>query len=335
MIEKKLISRSGRSARRVAVGSFLMVAGFFTGSVSASTIPDHILIEKMHHCMPTRDMGPSYVIYDQTTNVLSGWSHIYEDPDSFPGLTFDPEQYRVDSTNVSNDNQCWNLNVYNAILVKKYADWDRQHATGLVSDFSDEGVKFGDIKDVVLEIKLNSEKISIPDKMSYLSAYGSYTDIDNLLEMDHGKVNLGITVYGEDDPDQSIETFQGMINLELDQREFSDRWLRIVIPVESFWYFVQKNYANTEKDLKDYLGSHVVGLRINPETHNTKVLRNYISDTFSESIPESYKEEGVSIRKLSVRLKGEDGYWWGNNPNYSGFGHGHGHGFSFGSQADE
>jgi hypothetical protein len=239
----------------------------------------------------------------------------------------------VDSTNVSNDNQCWNLSVYNAILVKKYANWDRQHATGLVSDFSDEGVTFGDIKDVILEIKLNSEQTYIPEKMSYLSTYGSYTDVGNLLEMDHGKVNLGITVYGEDDPDQSIETFQGMINLELDQREFSDRWLRIVIPVESFWYFIQKNYENTEKVLKDFLGSHVVGLRINPETHNTKVLRNYIPDTFSESIPETYKEEGVSIRKLSVRLKETAPYWWGDNPLYSG--HAHGYRFSHESQADE
>lgn len=304
----------------LAFGTIFMGAAAVSTSVTASQIPDHIVIEKQppFFCLSWPEIGPAHIIFDQHTNVLGGWSHIYDDPDSFPGLRRDPGAYRIDSTNVSRDAWCPQSNVYKAILVKKYADWDRQHANGLVSTFEEKEITFGGLKDIVLDLKINSRQTYIPSKMDYLSTYGSYTDINNLLEMDQGMINLGITLYGENDADQSIETFQGMINLELNQYEYSNQWLHIVIPAESLWYFVQKDYANTEKDPADYLTNKIIGLRITPETHNTKVLRNYIPDAFNDSIPESYKELGVSIRKLAVRLKEDNQFWWGENPLYSG-----------------
>jgi hypothetical protein len=39
--------------------------------------------------------------------------------------------------------------------------------------------------------------------------------------------------------------------------------------------------------------------------------RTYIPESHNDSITESYKEMGFSIRKLSVRLKEEGAYWWG------------------------
>jgi hypothetical protein len=315
----KKLKRSKASvlSKSIFVSSMLLCAVGPSTVFSVPLVPDHILVEKQFYCWSAPEIGPSHVIYDQYTNKLGGWSHIVNNPDDFSGLTFDADAYGIDDTNVTTDAMCQNLNVYKAILVKKYADWDRQHASGLVSTFDNEELAFGDIKDIVLEIKIDSDRTNIPGKASYLSTYSSYTETSNLLEMDHGMVNLGITLYGENDNDQSIETFQGMVNLELNQYESADQWLRIVIPAESLNYFVQKNYSNTETDLTEHLTDKIVGIRINPETYNTKVLRNYISDSFDDSVPESYKELGISIRQMSVRLAEKSQYWWGENPSYS------------------
>jgi hypothetical protein len=303
-------------AKSILISSTLLCAIGQNTALSASMIPDHIVIEKMTHCYAAPEIGPSHVIFDQHTNKLGGWSHIIKYPDDFSGLTFDSNAYRIDSSNVITDNICQSLSVYETILVKKYADWDKQHANGLLSTFDNEDITLGDIKDIVIELKINSEKINIPDKQSYLSAYSPYTDTSNLLEMDQGMVNLGITLYGEHDADQSIETFNGMINLELNQYESADHWLRIVIPAESLNYFLQKDYTNTETDPTVHLADKIVGIRLNPETRNTKVLRNYIQDDFTDSIPESYKEIGISIRQMSVRLNEDNQFWWGDNPLY-------------------
>jgi hypothetical protein len=315
-MKNKMLFTASILAKSILISSTLLCAIGPNTALSVSLIPDHIVIEKMTHCNVAPEIGPSHVIFNQYTNKLDGWSHIVEYPDDFPGLTFDSDAYRIDSSNVITDNICQSLSVYDAILVKKYADWDKQHTNGLLSTFDNEDLTFGDIKDIVIELKINSEKTNIPDKQSYLSTYSPYTDTSNLLEMDQGMVNLGITLYGENDADQSIETFNGMINLELNQYESADRWLRIVIPAESLNYFLQKDYTNTETDPTVHLADKLVGIRINPETRNTKVLRNYIQDDFTDSIPESYKEIGISIRQMSVRLNEDNQFWWGDNPLY-------------------
>jgi hypothetical protein len=300
-------------AKQILVSSAVLCAAGLNTAYSASMVPDHIVIEKMSCGQATLEIGPTHVIFDGATNNFGGWSHIADNPDAFKGLMQGSDAYKIGDSNVEKDADCGDINVYNAILVKKYADWDRQHANGLLSTFDNEDLKFSDVKDIVLELKINSNKTHIPDKVTYLANYSQYTEESNLLEMDHGMVNLGITLYGENDEDQSVETFQGMINLEINQHESADGWLRVVIPAESLNYFVQKDYANTETDLAEHLADKIVGIRINPETRNTKVLRNYVKDAFDESTPESYKEIGISIRQMNVRLKSGKMAWWGEN----------------------
>ncbi|MEJ2444360.1 MAG: hypothetical protein P8Y42_13035 [Exilibacterium sp.] len=259
-------------------------------------------VEIINSCELTPEESQAFVLFDQNSNSLYGWSHIVDNPDNFPGLKQQTDLYRVDSESVTTDNECANIRVFKTVLVKKYDDWDQQHATGLDTRFPEQGITFADVKEIVLEVKINSEQTFIPSLEEYLSTYKPYTGFDELLEMDRGKVNLGVTIFEENADDQNIETFQGSTFLELNQKELADQWLRVVIPAQSLSYFVQLNYENTEKDLADYLSNNVVGIRINPETGNGRVLRNYISDTFDENVPEMYKEMGISIRKVAIRL---------------------------------
>ncbi len=286
---------------RLATVSLLFLCSMNTTTTLAQCSID-ASVEIINSCELTPEESQAFVLFDQNSNSLFGWSHIVDNPDNFPGLKQQTDLYRVDSESVTTDNECANIRVFKTVLVKKYDDWDQQHATGLDTRFPEQGITFADVKEIVLEVKINSEQTFIPSLEEYLSTYKPYTGFDELLEMDRGKVNLGVTIFEENADDQNIETFQGSTFLELNQKELADQWLRVVIPAQSLSYFVQLNYENTEKDLADYLSNNVVGIRINPETGNGRVLRNYISDTFDENVPKMYKEMGISIRKVAIRL---------------------------------
>ncbi|MEJ2418067.1 MAG: hypothetical protein P8Y45_14295 [Exilibacterium sp.] len=286
---------------RLATVSLLFLCSMNTTTTLAQCSID-ASVEIINSCELTPEESQAFVLFDQNSNSLYGWSHIVDNPDNFPGLKQQTDLYRVDGESVTTDNECANIRVFKTVLVKKYDDWDQQHATGLDTRFPEQGITFADVKEIVLEVKINSEQTFIPSLEEYLSTYKPYTGFDELLEMDRGKVNLGVTIFEENADDQNIETFQGSTFLELNQKELADQWLRVVIPAQSLSYFVQLNYENTEKELADYLSNNVVGIRINPETGNGRVLRNYISDTFDENVPEMYKEMGISIRKVAIRL---------------------------------
>ncbi|AJQ96258.1 hypothetical Protein YC6258_04224 [Gynuella sunshinyii YC6258] len=280
-----------------------------------------VYIEQLSSCEEIQEPAlSSFMIFDQSVDHLTNddshwikdkymtqsWSKVYDTwEESEPNVfKFMKDDYSVKLDSLEQDDQCDNLQVMKTILVKKYADWDSQHMSGLEFRFPAANLKFGDLKDIVLEAKINSSQTFIPSREDYLNTYSSYTSTANLEAMDQGKINFGVTLFGENSDDQSIETFHGAITLELDQDTVADQWLRIVIPANSLSYFMQKDWGNTDKDPKDYADFALVGFRINPETHTNQVLRNFITDTFDSSVPEMYKEEGLSVRKVAIRANG-------------------------------
>ncbi|WP_428240106.1 hypothetical protein [Gynuella sp.] len=296
--------------------------GSDTSNDNSDNSSSPVYIEQLSSCVETQEPAlSSLMIFDQSVDHLTNddshwikdkymtqsWSKVYNawDASSANVFKFMKDDYSVKLDSLVQDDQCDNLQVMKTILVKKYADWDSQHMSGLEFRFPAANLKFGDLKDIVLETKINSDQTAIPSREDYLNTYSSYTSTANLEAMDQGKINLGVTLFGENSDDQSIETFHGAITLELDQDNVADQWLRIVIPADSLSYFVQKDWGNTDKDPKDYADYALVGFRINPETHTNQVLRSFITDAFDSSVPEMYKEEGLSVRKVAIRANSE------------------------------
>ena len=248
--------------------------------------------------------------WDEGRFETRSWSSIYDNWDATSAMTFhsSKDDYNVKLASVQADNECPDLKVMKTVLVKKYANWSGQHMSGLDYRFPAADLTFGDLRDVTLELKINSETTSIPAHEDVVNAYKEFVDEATLEALDQSKYNLTILLFGEAFDDQSKETLIGSLTLDLDQNSetLKDQWLRITIPANSLNYVTQLDWANTDRSLEDYLATNLVGFKIHPETLNTKVIRNYNNvDDFETKVPEMYKEMGVSIRKAVFHLNGE------------------------------
>ena len=242
-------------------------------------------------------------LFDSQTNRLYGWNHIIDGAKEFDGLQLAAADYKVSAANGQIDPACANNTVFQVILVKKYADWDRQHLNGIEPQFLYEGITFGQVESIVLDLKIDSQMSSLLTSPELETFYGEYLTQEQLAEWDTGKVNLGITLFEKGFDNQSTPSFTGTIIVEIDPKQYADQWVRITIPAENLTYFEEMNYSPTPANLADFANNTILGLRINPETKNGLVIRSYLQDEFDDTVPEHFKEIALTIAKVDILLK--------------------------------
>ncbi len=199
------------------------------------------------------------------------------------------------NTSAAVNNSCNGVDTINIVLVKKVADWDRQHANGFERSILSYGYKFGDIENLVLDLKINSTKTNIPSASTLKTTYASYVSAATVDAMDAGKVNIGITLHDGGN-------LNAAIIVELDQNTLKDKWVRVTIPVKNLTFYSEVNYVRTNKTLADL--SNVVikrGLFVG-ETRTGAVLRGNINP-WNASVPETFKEADISFKKIEFQLK--------------------------------
>jgi len=237
-----------------------------------------------------------YTVFSSSTQALGGWSHIEknESNDEYKSLPLNQEKYQIGPDKLTADPLCTGLKNQNAILVVKLSDWTRQHSNGLESNFTDIGLRFSDLDSVAIELRVNSANTRIESRESLKTLYSKYLTDDELVRLDQGKVNLGVSL------DNSGKSFNAEIFLEVDQAIYADKWVRILLPIEEFDLFTQRAYQREGASLEQYGESLVDGIRINPETSQGNQLRNLLGDSWSESIPETFKQMSLSIRRIDL-----------------------------------
>jgi hypothetical protein len=261
-------------------------------------------IEKIQDCgTQEANNQAKLTLFDHQNNRLYGWSHIMDGPKEFDGLKLTAADYKVSAANSQTDPTCNNNTIFQTVLVKKYADWDRQHLNGIEPQFLYEGITFGQVESIVLELKVNSAASSFLTSAELKTLYGGYLTDEQLAAWDTGKVNLGITLFEKGFDNQSTPSFTGAIIIEIDPEKYADQWLRLTIPAANLTYFEEMNYAPTPANLDDFAGNTILGLRINPETKNGSVIRSYLQDDFDDTVPENFKEMALSFAKVEIVLK--------------------------------
>jgi hypothetical protein len=148
---------------------------------------------------------------------------------------------------------------------------------------------------LVLDIRIDSRNTHIPSPLQLKKTYANNAPLSAIDELDAGKVNLGITLNGEDN-------LLASAIVEVDQQTLSDQWLRITIPVKTMTFYQEVNYQRTHKEYVDLADHLITTLLIVSETHSGSVLRKRI-EMWNSSIPESFKETGIAFRKIEFRLK--------------------------------
>lgn len=245
---------------------------------------------------------------------LTGWSHVAANAGGeFDGLAMETDSalYAIPGP-VAADSTCGSAETMRAVLVKKYGNWDHQHANGLEPSLTMQNKTFSDVDSIVLEFKINSDNTVLPSA-EYLTAQYDQLTATEIGQLDSGKVNLAISIIG---PRTEMDHAEGDIvgqaerYIEIDPVNF-DQWLRVTIPFESMNFYSMDDYVKTLSDLSALASTPVDVLQINPEIYGNRrspsdlgtfgnVVRNFDSTDYS---PEVFKEIDITIKKVEVNWK--------------------------------
>ncbi|REH01083.1 hypothetical protein [Flavobacterium aquicola] len=226
---------------------------------------------------------------------FSGWNHtINGSATEWTNLKLEGSNYSFNS-NAKANNSCNNVSTLDIILLKKIADWNHQHSNGFECNILSKGYKFGDIKSLVFDLKINTAKTRIPTVENIKKMYVNYVNDSIVDALDEGKVNIGITL-GDN------TNFNGSIIFQLDQAVLGDKWVRVTIPMDKLLFYQEINYKKTVKKQADLNNIVVNRMLIVGETKSGAVLRRNISP-WNDSIPEIFKEMDVSFKKIELQLK--------------------------------
>jgi len=234
---------------------------------------------------------------DQNLSSLnfSGWNHTTNGSDTeWTNLKLPASNYNF-NTSAKANGSCNNVSTLDMVLLKKIANWDHQHSNGFECNILAKGYKFGDIKSLVFNLKINTAKTHIPTVENIKKAYATYVNESVVDAMDDGKVNIGVTLGDNTNLNASI-IFQ------LDQATIGDKWVRVTIPMDKLSYYQEINYKQTIKTQADLSNVVVNRMLIVGETKSGAVLRSNIN-LWDVKIPEIFKEMDVSFKKIELQLK--------------------------------
>jgi len=226
---------------------------------------------------------------------FSGWNHSTNDNvTEWVNLKLAGSNYNFNS-NTKKDSTCENAYTFEMILLKKIANWDHQHSNGFECNILAKGYKFGDIENLVFDLKINSSKTKIPSVESLKNTYASYVNDVIVDALDDGKVNIGITLGDNTNLNASIV-------IQLDQEILSDKWVRVTIPMNKLSFYQEINYNQTAKMQEDLSNVVINRLLVVGETKSGAVLRKNIIP-WNSNIPETFKEMDLSFKKIEFQLK--------------------------------
>jgi hypothetical protein len=235
-----------------------------------------------------------------TTNgdwTWNAWTNTNGTPSAWVNTQFasNLSTYSVPSSGKANSS-CNNVDTADMLLVKKYADWDQQHANGF-DTLSMKNMTFGKVAFIVMDIKVNSARTSLLTQDALVAKYSSYTSEANLRAYDKGYVNLGFTLIGQD---TSLTAFD---IIEINQNMFKDQWIRVKIDMSKVKYCSTANYYCTTKTQTELANTSFTKFTVVAETGAGGTLRNITNPTWSTSTPEAFKELDISIKKLEFIYK--------------------------------
>lgn len=281
------------------LGKLALLAG------SAFCFSTLVLADVCEHAAREGEAGV-FTIYDARNGPAKGWSHAVANADRFPLLAQEPVRYAVDDRSLAKDEGCGGVLVFRTILVRKMSNWGQQHVNGIEPVFFETPVKVEDLESVTLWVKFNSEGSSVPDAARLAEHYGPYLSPRQIEGLDTGLACIGLTFMEAGYNDQSTETLNAVYYATFDPETDFDRWIELTVPLADFSFGYERNYGMRGIDRSEALDRAFVGFRINPETTSGKVSRNYLNDTWDDSVPELYKEMSISLSRIEALVTAAD-----------------------------
>ncbi|PUA30286.1 MAG: hypothetical protein B0W54_07180 [Cellvibrio sp. 79] len=218
-------------------------------------------------------------------------------PNEWDNITLPAASYNIPG-NAATNSSCNNVDSLNVILVKKIANWHRQHANGFGRKFTSFGHKFSNVENIVLDLKVNSAKTKTHTPAELKTVYTGYLADTSVIDtIEAGKVNLGLTF-------ETSNNLRAAITIEIDQAIYADQWVRVTIPMSSLRYYEDVNFQPASRDASLFSNLVINNLLVVAETRTNAVLRGSIKD-WNETTPppERFKELDISVKKIELMLK--------------------------------
>jgi hypothetical protein len=234
------------------------------------------------------------VLIGDNINAVNGtWNHINSINEEWKGVTKAAVNYAVSKQSIVNSKTSFKEPVFSSILVKKYGDWDHQHANGYVLKPFENNIPIGSINKLFLDIYYDSELSSIPDLNQIKSVYGHLLSDAQIENWDNGLFNLDIQI-------QTNSKNTLSINVTL-KREMADKWLRIEVPLKNM---ESRNNEKKPIEFKDITTDTIQAINLTAETKSRLVYRNLDPKNFNiETSPKLFKEIAVSIKRFELEKK--------------------------------
>ncbi|MFI1770392.1 hypothetical protein [Thalassobellus citreus] len=235
------------------------------------------------------DTSPENIVLinDSVNNIFETWNHIHNINNEWKGITKSGSNY-----NVSKKRNVFSKS-FNSIIVKKYGDWEHQHANGYVLKPIENNITIASLNKIILDIYYDSDLSSIPNLEKIKSVYGHLLSDTQIENWDNGLFNFDIQIYTK-----SKNTLAMNVTLK---RELSDRWLRIEVPIKNMQCW---NKDRQPIGLKNILVDTIQSINLTAETKSRLVYRNLDTKKFNtETTPKLFKEMAVRIKRFELEKK--------------------------------
>jgi hypothetical protein len=254
-----------------------------------------VIDESTRDCNLKTKTSPQNIVLlsDSINAIYSTWNHIDAITDQWDGLTKPASNYAVSKQPATFSNSCFKGPVFSTILVKKYGDWEHQHANGYVLKPLGNDVSIGSVYKIFIDLYYDSELSNIPDLTKIKSVYGDLLSDEQIKNWDNGLFNLDIQIFT-----QNKNTLA--FNLTL-KREMADKWLRIEIPLKNMQGW---NKEKKPIEYKDIATETIQAINLTAETKSRLVYRNLDTKNFNiETTPKLFKEIAFRIKRFELEKK--------------------------------
>ncbi|MGJ8681049.1 hypothetical protein [Paraglaciecola sp.] len=235
------------------------------------------------------------VLLDGNTPIDGdAWSHV-DGSQPWIGLSKPANSYDIQRQANIQDTDCNNVSTYNSILVKKYGDWDQQHANGYFAN-NEQDINFDKLDTVIMDIYYDSTLSTLPTTVDISEAYQSLTN-DQLAEWDDGLFHLKVQL------SDTTGNYHGAFNLRL-TTDMADKWLRVEVPVSELTIWRTEGYTKFDITQSDIANKTLKRIGLVAETKNLKVFRNYNPEGFNiDTTPKLFKEIAFRVKRLEITTK--------------------------------
>jgi len=234
-----------------------------------------------------------YKVMDGQTLQMGNakWNHINSMSGPWDGITQSPSAYNIANGYNSTANNCQMQQSMTNILVKKYGDWDQQHANGFNINVQNTPT-FADIETLVMDVYVDSANTVLPTLDEVKQVYGGLMTNQQIEEMDDGDIHFDVQL-------QSTGAFAASVDLKLTRNDL-DKWLRVEIPVRDMDLWENVNYVREPREWVTMQSMPVNAVSFMAETANRKVYRHYASNFNVNTAPKLFKEESIELKRIEL-----------------------------------